>query len=102
MAKAFRIVRVKDARVPDGKARRDCQLNVNEVLQLGEDFLVEGKRYLVCLFHKACLMLLPDIVVLQISNVNPGRQSAWSAPNSIDGEIFLSTRFDSRWQVLPN
>lgn len=50
MAKAFRIIRVKDARVSDSNAARDCQLNINDVLNLGPDFLSEGKRYLVSRF----------------------------------------------------
>ena len=57
VAKAFRIVRVKDSRVPDSEARRDCQLNVTDVLKLGEDFLVEGKRYLVRHFRLIPLVL---------------------------------------------
>ncbi|KAF9516595.1 hypothetical protein BS47DRAFT_1340741 [Hydnum rufescens UP504] len=76
----FRVIRVKDARVWRRPALRTAQITVWDVLALGEGFLTEGRRYLV-------------------SNLMPSQASSWPALKE-EGEVFLTTRRDSRWRRL--
>ncbi|TKY84780.1 hypothetical protein EX895_005860 [Sporisorium graminicola] len=100
----FRVVRLKDARLPPpvpqapgsaGTAQqagnpgarlqkrnphaRTVKLNVWDAAELGDE-LREGRRFLV-------------------TNLVPASKSAWRKPDD-EGDIFLSTRRDTKWRAL--
>ncbi|SCV67723.1 BQ2448_5334 [Microbotryum intermedium] len=75
--RSFRVIRIRDARVKDEtKPLRTAQLTVWDCDNLGDDFLREGRRYL-------------------ITNVVP--KGVWNLRSS---EITLSTRKDAKWKRL--
>ncbi|KIO26973.1 hypothetical protein M407DRAFT_195915 [Tulasnella calospora MUT 4182] len=76
----FRVIRFKDYRTTRRLARRTGQMTVWDVLSLGEDALLEGKRFLV-------------------TNVIPCQPGAWSHHEE-EGEAYFNTRRDSRWTNL--
>ncbi|KDE03216.1 hypothetical protein MVLG_06273 [Microbotryum lychnidis-dioicae p1A1 Lamole] len=75
--RSFRVIRIRDALVTDEtKSQRTAQLTVWDCDNLGDDFLREGKRYM-------------------ISNAVP--KGVWNLRSS---EITLSTRKDAKWKRL--
>ncbi|KDQ15696.1 hypothetical protein BOTBODRAFT_108380, partial [Botryobasidium botryosum FD-172 SS1] len=76
----FCVVRIKDARTSRKPSLRTAQLTVWDLASLGEGALAEGQRYL-------------------ISNLNPSQQRSWQK-HTVSGEIFLSTRKDTKWKRM--
>ncbi|KAF8323921.1 hypothetical protein DL93DRAFT_2104290 [Clavulina sp. PMI_390] len=77
----FRIISVRDARpATRNPVERTAQLTMWDVLSLGPEFLVEGRRYLV-------------------SNVVPSHPSSWAAAKE-DGEVILKSTRSTRWHAI--
>ncbi|KAG8969730.1 hypothetical protein FRC03_001075 [Tulasnella sp. 419] len=73
----FRVIRFKDYQTKKHQPTRTGQLTVWDVLSLGENAMVEGKRYLV-------------------TNIVPSQPKAWQRHDR-EGEACFNTRKDSRW-----
>ncbi|SCZ93209.1 BZ3500_MvSof-1268-A1-R1_Chr6-2g08531 [Microbotryum saponariae] len=99
--RSFRVIRIRDALVTDEtKSQRTAQLTVWDCDHLGDDFLREGKRYMVShdIYCVSSTWLMNDRAHHnrnQISNVVP--KGVWNLRSS---EITLSTRKDAKWKRL--
>ncbi|CAE6406499.1 unnamed protein product [Rhizoctonia solani] len=76
----FRVVVIKDARPLQKPTERTAQLTAWDVLTFGSDSLRVGQRYL-------------------LSNVQPSQSGSWRK-NDFGGDIYLSTRRDTKWTTV--
>ncbi|KAJ1302729.1 hypothetical protein OPQ81_003043 [Rhizoctonia solani] len=76
----FRVVVIKDARPLQKPTERTAQLTAWDVLAFGVDALRIGQRYL-------------------LSNVQPSQPGSWRK-NDFGGDIYLSTRRDTKWTAI--
>ncbi|CAE6514695.1 unnamed protein product [Rhizoctonia solani] len=76
----FRVVVIKDARALRKSTERTAQLTAWDILAFGSDALRVGQRYL-------------------LSNVQPSQPGSWRK-NDFGGDIYLSTRRDTKWTAI--
>jgi len=74
--RSFRIIRVKDARLEKRPSTITAQLTVWDAVHFGKELFEEGSRF-------------------KITSAVPTQPRAWPKPAE-QGEIFLSTRRDSK------
>ena len=84
---------VKDGYLDKKPALRTAQVTVWDADAMEKDALREGKKYLVC---ARAVRKVAAHMVNQVANLVPTMARAWGKPG-VEGQIFLSTRRDTKW-----